>query len=438
MNIRFGGIFASSLVLCVLHLAVNSASGQEKATKAPPRTAADADWLNVILDRLHKYKGISTAFDPLPLSEAVLSHVNVTHAPLGLEILRDGGKGLELPTALQERMSPKQRQDLEKLVQDALKRSEQERLDGKALKDLRKEIIRMGDKLRKDVNEMPTYQYLDAKLFLLDLSELRAAIEGGDALHQRNFQRFVTAGKGSRSIQEVVDYMRKNELRFAPAGPCDGAAYDAVFTALDSFDRIRKLKLGGDVVKIRLQLSTEPKTIKSLFDGIPADLRAMVRDNPVRCDRVNDWLKEHVNGKGKTIEIEMKVKKVRPYRINDKTYRVELTLERPNLAVLGDEWSIYLCDRYVSEDGSLKQDFHFGDVSVADAEKLADAKSVMIRGNVKEARLSRFRYLSVPHTVHFELEDVQVNGSKFVPYQAPDPFGGKKGGGKKGGFGKGQ
>lgn len=170
----------------------------------------------------------------------------------------------------------------------------------------------------------------------------------------------------------------------------------------------------------------EKNAIASLFDGVPADLQAKVRDNPVRCDRVNDWLKDKVNGKGKTIEIQMNVKRVRPYRTADKTYRVELTLECPHISVLGDVWRIYLCDQYVAENGFLQQDFHFGDVSAADAEKIADAKQITIRGKVKEARLSRFAYANTPHTVQFELEDVQVNGIKVVPYKGPTKKG-KKG-----------
>src|ERR1019366_4143872 len=60
-------------------------------------------------------------------------------------------------------------------------------------------------------------------------------------------------------------------------------------------------------------------SIKTLFDGIPADLRAKVRGNPVRCDRVNDWLKEHVNGKGKVVEIRLAVKNISTSRSEDGT-----------------------------------------------------------------------------------------------------------------------
>ena len=42
----------------------------------------------------------------------------------------------------------------------------------------------------------------------------------------------------------------------------------------------------------------EKDSIKALFEGIPADLRSKVRDNPVRCDRVNDWLQEPCQWEG--------------------------------------------------------------------------------------------------------------------------------------------
>jgi hypothetical protein len=66
----------------------------------------------------------------------------------------------------------------------------------------------------------------------------------------------------------------------------------------------------------------QPKdSIVALFDGLPADLRAKVQTNSVRRDRVNDWLDEHVNGKGKTIEMQVPVI-VRANRAKDRTYLV--------------------------------------------------------------------------------------------------------------------
>ena len=90
----------------------------------------------------------------------------------------------------------------------------------------------------------------------------------------------------------------------------------------------------------------EKNAIKSLFEGIPADLRSKVRENPVRCDRVNDWLKENVNGKGKAIEIRLEVNEVFTLcSPKDETYLVRLTLASAKGSVLEDEWRVTFSDQ---------------------------------------------------------------------------------------------
>jgi hypothetical protein len=172
----------------------------------------------------------------------------------------------------------------------------------------------------------------------------------------------------------------------------------------------------------------EKNTITALFDGIPADLRAKVRDNPVRVDRVNDWLKAEIDGKGKIVEVQATVKKFRPFRTDAKTYRVELILERPVIVVFGDDWQLHLCGHFVSESRVENEDFQFSDVSLADAEYLGESKKVIIRGKVNLARLSRFAYANTPHTIHIVLDDVHIDGRKFTILSSGTL--GKKGSGK--------
>jgi hypothetical protein len=66
-------------------------------------------------------------------------------------------------------------------------------------------------------------------------------------------------------------------------------------------------------------------SIAALFDGLPGDLHAKVQNNSVRRDRVNDWLVDHVNGKGKTIEMQVPVR-VLAKRAKDRTYLVAVTI----------------------------------------------------------------------------------------------------------------
>jgi len=65
------------------------------------------------------------------------------------------------------------------------------------------------------------------------------------------------------------------------------------------------------------------------LEGLPSDLRAKMKANPVRRDRVNDWLGEHVNGKGKIIEVRVPVR-IKPTRAKDGSYTVWISLESSN------------------------------------------------------------------------------------------------------------
>jgi hypothetical protein len=171
-------------------------------------------------------------------------------------------------------------------------------------------------------------------------------------------------------------------------------------------------------------------SIESLFEGLPADLRKNVKSNAVRQDRVNDWLKEHVNGKGKTIEVRVPVEII-PTRAKDGTYDVQITLVRsapPAITVrtLGDEWPLELNGRAVlvpkkgkgkglAGKGKLfRRNFSFVGISPADAEKLADLKVVTIQGKVEAAALlPMFGGVGIS----LALDDVRVEGKKLTPYE---------------------
>lgn len=175
----------------------------------------------------------------------------------------------------------------------------------------------------------------------------------------------------------------------------------------------------------------EKDSIKALFDGIPADLRSKVRDNPVRCDRVNDWLKDHVNGKGKTIEIRLDVNDVSTTRAEDGTYRVRLTLAPVKGNILEDDWRVHFTNQ-VAGDAKVPvgpfrgaNNFAFEGVSTAEAEKLFELKQAVIQGKVLAAALARSADNvfdpgrggnNRTGSISVALEDVRVDGKKWTPY----------------------
>ncbi len=213
----------------------NSTPGEVSSGKA----------LNLLLEDLRKFPGKKIALEPLTLSEGALAHVNVTKNIYGMGLLRDGGK-LTIPGAVQDRLTAKQRQDLEKQLQHLVKEANNDRVDANVLKDVRNEIDRMREELVKKVNDIPTTQYIDAKRFLQELFESTRAIETGEATTQAKFQRYLDEGKGGRSIQEIADYMVKEGLRFGPATADDEAAYRAIHAAMASYNIAMNTQLGTE------------------------------------------------------------------------------------------------------------------------------------------------------------------------------------------------
>jgi hypothetical protein len=185
----------------------------------------------------------------------------------------------------------------------------------------------------------------------------------------------------------------------------------------------------------------EPQeSLAALFDGIPADLRTKVRNNLVRRDRVNDWLRDNVSGKGKTIEFRVPLR-MGGKRSNDGTYALIASvgtagkgfggaatttgfpgggkkgtgavaaLAAPKINVLGDEWNL---DLHVGDQAaSLTNQFDLNGVNAADAEKLVDLEHALIKGKIREVQLSSAT------AVRLVLDDALLEGKKMSPRASP-------------------
>lgn len=211
-------------------------------TNSLPGEVTNGKSLNYLLDDLRKFPNKKIALEPMTLSEGVLARLSVTKHTYGLGLLRDDGR-VAWPTALQERMTVGQRKQLDEQLKELVKGAYREKLDVNLLKDVRTEVDKMRDDLVKHVNETPTNQYIDAKRFLQEFHEATVALEKGEAPLQAKFQREI---EGGRTVQELVDFMVKNGLRFGPATANDEAAYRAVHSALATFDIAMNAAVGSE------------------------------------------------------------------------------------------------------------------------------------------------------------------------------------------------
>ncbi len=211
-------------------------------TNSLPGELVNGKALNYLLDDLRRFPNKKIALEPLPMSEGVLTHLNITKNTFGLGILRDDGR-VTWPAALLDKMTVKQRNDLDEQLRDIVKGAYKGKLDVAKLNRVRAEIEQMGEDLVKRVNDVPTVQYMDAKRFLHEFQGASIALEKGEAPLQGEFQRFI---EGGRSVQDVTDYMVKTGLRFGPAADNDEPAYRAVHSALATYDIAMNSALGAD------------------------------------------------------------------------------------------------------------------------------------------------------------------------------------------------
>lgn len=191
---------------------------------------ANGKALNLLLSDMAKYP--VKKFEPLPLGDDVMAHLNVSKGGYSLGVLRNGGE-FTWPIALQEIFPPEQLRLISNQAKALVSSAERGKIDTNVLKDIGVEVNKVRDQLFRKLNEIPTTQYLDAKRFLNDFEDARVALERGEASTQVNFQKWATGGK---DLQKLVDYMVANGLRFTSATQGDEFAYRAVYNGMAAMD----------------------------------------------------------------------------------------------------------------------------------------------------------------------------------------------------------
>jgi Flp pilus assembly protein TadD/tRNA A-37 threonylcarbamoyl transferase component Bud32 len=188
--------------------------------------------LNALLDLLKKQrrpKIIPVAALP-SLDENVLKHLNVTVKGGNLGLLRAVGP-LTWPDALRDLVPQPERTNLEKETRRLLRQAGTGTPPAPApLNALRADLKNLVARLVQQVNEIPPSQYIQARRFL---SNFQVALEGLDPAEVAAYFDFRSKfAKGSKTPQELLDYMAAKGLRFAAATPGDEAAYLAIHRAL--------------------------------------------------------------------------------------------------------------------------------------------------------------------------------------------------------------
>jgi hypothetical protein len=207
----------------------------------PPTEVLSARALNDLLTDVQKLPSAANEVPDVPLDQEVVQRINVvpSQGRGNPGLLRDGRR-LQWPQALRT-LPPQEtiaelREQIDTLLPKATGQAVNGRVEPAILNELNRDVTELERMLVDRVNEMPTARYIEARRFLTDLEDALRILRHPDAGDYLNGKY---AAKG-RTVQQLVQYMTKHGLQFAPAVKGDEAAYTALHRALASYDTAAK------------------------------------------------------------------------------------------------------------------------------------------------------------------------------------------------------
>ncbi len=195
--------------------------------------------MNTLLADLQKMRAKGEGnTTPVPIEEDAVKRINISagKTPGNVGLLRNEGK-LSWPLAFRS-LKPAQRADelrqqISALLPEVINQAVNGKVDAASLKELSRASDELQTLLGKNVSGVAPGPYMDAKRFLSNLDDGIKLLEQPDA--GRYFTAKYTAQ--GKTAQQLVDYMTRTGLFFAPAVAGDEAAYVAVYSALAAYDR---------------------------------------------------------------------------------------------------------------------------------------------------------------------------------------------------------
>lgn len=200
-----------------------------------PAEITRGDTLNTFLPFLKALGDQGTPGSPISLSPNILYSINVTTPGTGgvgtsAGLLKNGGKlawPLQLKGAAQKQIDA----ILPKAVQDAAT----DMLEPKTYTQLTSMVLSMQDDVRTryQKEQIDGSSYLKGKRFLDDLANSLKVLQDPDAA---KFLSGAVAARGN-NVQELVDNMTAEGLKFAPATPGADSAYYSLHNSFVSYAR---------------------------------------------------------------------------------------------------------------------------------------------------------------------------------------------------------
>ncbi len=214
---------------------------RDRSRNNPPLTEVySAKALNDLLVDLQRLQGtgafttIRDRVPQFPVEEDTVKRINFSSVKGGgnIGLLKNDGR-LSWPVGLMGQEFKVERERLSSLAQEAVGQvATNTRVDGGTLQQIATDVDRLQNQLSKQVRELTPAQYIEAKQFLNNFEDAIKALRQPDV---GNFFSGKYAPK-VKTVGELVDFMTKNGLHFAPATPGDQSAYAALHRALAVYD----------------------------------------------------------------------------------------------------------------------------------------------------------------------------------------------------------
>ncbi|GIW78642.1 MAG: hypothetical protein KatS3mg105_0449 [Gemmatales bacterium] len=198
----------------------------------PPLTEIwSAKALNDLLLDMQRASSTSSYVPPVPIDDSILKHINVTtgRSP-GLGLVRSADR-LPWPYVLQGAYYQDERSKVDKLLPALARQAERGMVSAVTLREFMDAVRTLESKLRASIQDISSTQYVEAKRFVTQLHD------AADILQEPNVGNYFTRWqpKGN-SVEELVQFMTAQGLKFAPATIGDEPYYTALHRAMANYD----------------------------------------------------------------------------------------------------------------------------------------------------------------------------------------------------------
>jgi len=201
----------------------------------PVNEVLSGESLNTIYKDLKIKLASGAKGQTMPLDPSILKQINLTSNSGGnmgvMKNLKDGGQ-LRWPLVLQGEAYQEEVKRLNQRAAEAIKLAEfKNQVDAGTIRDMMDDVAKLRAKISANINDLTPSQYSTASRFLKQMDDAFKALQQPDVGDYLG-QKYMAQGK---NVGDLLDFMMRKGLSFAPAVNGDEGAYQALHNYLVGF-----------------------------------------------------------------------------------------------------------------------------------------------------------------------------------------------------------